>query len=53
MKEKRCFLKGRLLGNPFFDFGKGGVDMDLEKWLADWTACVDGIFGERICFQGI
>lgn len=27
--------------------------MDLEKWLADWTACVDGIFGERICFLGI
>lgn len=53
MKEKRWFLKGRLLGNPFFDFGKGGVDMDLEKWLADWTACVDGIFGERICFLGI
>ena len=27
--------------------------MDLEKWLADWTACVDGIFGERIRFLGI
>ena len=27
--------------------------MDLEKWLADWTACVDGIFGERIYFLGI
>lgn len=27
--------------------------MDLEKWLADWTACVDSIFGERIRFLGI
>lgn len=27
--------------------------MDLEKWLADWTACVDGIFGKRIRFLGI
>lgn len=27
--------------------------MDLEKWLEDWTACVDDIFGERIRFLGI